>query len=328
MRMKNLVSVLFSSALALCTMFGSSCVFAAETVTYYYTNEQGTPIAATDASGNIVTSADHRPYGTQALGAPTQGPGFTGHVHDIDAGLLYMQARYYDPDVGRFLSVDPQVPRPGAINAYNRYSYANNNPVRFTDPSGMCGVSGDVSPEVQRMRDLSDKCAGTSSGSSLTRPSADSGSVTMQNTKDNNSHQDCGSSDSCMTGEAIATTLGKIILKKAIVDRYSPASLRPWFSVVGRALSAGNKAKAWGTIAADINDRTFTSAIEDIKFKQAIQLVGPTGRGYPASLINWGRVDWGPYDSPEMDLEPGKVFFNFATGVRVSGTETGNEGSQ
>ena len=46
--------------------------------------------------------------------------------------------RYYDPTIGRFLSVDPVTAYSNPIGAFNRYWYANNNPYRFTDPDGRC----------------------------------------------------------------------------------------------------------------------------------------------------------------------------------------------
>jgi RHS repeat-associated protein len=109
---------------------------AAETITYYYTSPQGTVLAKADASGNILSSADYRPYGTQALGTPEQGPGYTGHVNDVDSGLVYMQARYYDPSVGRFVNVDPVSGAAGNVTSQNRYAYALDNPVINVDPDG------------------------------------------------------------------------------------------------------------------------------------------------------------------------------------------------
>ena len=53
-------------------------VKATETVTYYYTNEQGTPLATTDGAGNVVSTVDYRPYGKQALGGAQQGPDLRG----------------------------------------------------------------------------------------------------------------------------------------------------------------------------------------------------------------------------------------------------------
>jgi RHS repeat-associated protein len=113
---------------------------AAETITYYYTSPQGTVLAKADASGNILSNTDYRPYGTQALGTPEQGLGYTGHVNDVDSGLVYMQARYYDPSVGRFLNVDPAVDKPGTLSEFNRFAYANDNPVSNADLDGRQSV--------------------------------------------------------------------------------------------------------------------------------------------------------------------------------------------
>ena len=55
-------------------------------------------------------------------------------------------ARFYDPVLGRFTSPDSIVPDPGRVIGYNRYTYVNNNPVRYTDPSGHrpeCGFAGE-----------------------------------------------------------------------------------------------------------------------------------------------------------------------------------------
>jgi len=105
-------------------------------VTYVYTAPQGTPLAEADASGNITATFDYAPYGSQALGTPPDGPGYTGHVNDPESGLVYMQARYYDPATGRFLSTDPVEHSAGALLGFNRYDYASNNPIANVDPNG------------------------------------------------------------------------------------------------------------------------------------------------------------------------------------------------
>jgi RHS repeat-associated protein len=111
-----------------------------KTVTYYYTDPQGTVLATADATGNVTSASDYRPYGTQALGTPEQGPSYTGHVNDTDSGLVYMQARYYDPSIGRFLSVDPKAPKSGDLTSVSRFAYANNSPIGNTDPDGRQSV--------------------------------------------------------------------------------------------------------------------------------------------------------------------------------------------
>jgi len=51
-------------------------------------------------------------------------------------GLIYMNARYYMPEIGRFISPDTIVPEPGNPQSFNRYAYALNNPIKYNDPSG------------------------------------------------------------------------------------------------------------------------------------------------------------------------------------------------
>jgi RHS repeat-associated protein len=116
--------------------------WAAEKVTYYYTNEQGTPLVTADEKGVVLTTVDYRPYGEQVLGASEQGPGYTGHVNDADTGLVYMQQRYYDPVVGRFLSADPIAPIAGQVMTFGRFTYGNNNPIRNIDPDGRQATMG------------------------------------------------------------------------------------------------------------------------------------------------------------------------------------------
>lgn len=122
-----------------CSLMLLSCLAAhAGTVTYIYTDPQGTPLAEANASGTITARFDYSPYGTSvaSMGAPANGPGYTGHVNDPETGLVYMQARYYDPVTAHFLSVDPKAPAPGNTFNFNRYNYANNNPVNNIDPTG------------------------------------------------------------------------------------------------------------------------------------------------------------------------------------------------
>ncbi|CAM5425368.1 RHS repeat-associated core domain-containing protein [Rhodanobacter lindaniclasticus] len=101
------------------------------------TDVQGTPVMKKDLQGHILARYDYRPYGAQQAAGVEAGPGYTGHVTIPQTGLVYMQQRYYDPAVGRFLSVDPVGPSPGNIFYLNRYGYVNSNPVNRVDPAGM-----------------------------------------------------------------------------------------------------------------------------------------------------------------------------------------------
>lgn len=113
----------------------------AQDIVYYHTDVLGTPVAMTNSSGNVIERREFEPYGRQLVpGTVADGPGFTGHVSDAATGFAYMQQRYYDPQLGRFLSVDPMTVYSNPAGAFNRYWYANNNPYRFTDPDGRCSV--------------------------------------------------------------------------------------------------------------------------------------------------------------------------------------------
>jgi RHS repeat-associated protein len=67
--------------------------------------------------------------------------GYTGHEHLDKFGLINMNGRIYDPQLGRFLSPDPFVTSPENPQNYNRYSYVLNNPLKYTDPSGYSKIT-------------------------------------------------------------------------------------------------------------------------------------------------------------------------------------------
>ena len=91
----------------------------------------------------------YKPFG-DSIETAVDAVGFTGHKFDKDLGLSYMQARYYDPVIGRFMSNDPIGFRD--IHSFNRYTYVNNNPYRYTDPDGREGADFRMS---QRVKELS-----------------------------------------------------------------------------------------------------------------------------------------------------------------------------
>ncbi|WP_342617559.1 FG-GAP-like repeat-containing protein [Rhodoferax sp. GW822-FHT02A01] len=63
--------------------------------------------------------------------------GYTEHEHFDEVGVVHMNGRVYDPLVGRFMSADPHVTYPYDLQSFNRYSYVLNNPLVFTDPTGL-----------------------------------------------------------------------------------------------------------------------------------------------------------------------------------------------
>lgn len=111
---------------------------AAETVTYYHNDALGSPVAATDEAGNLLWREAYKPYGERILKQDndTNDTWYTGKQEDKTTGLSYFGARWYDPVIGRFMSIDPVGFKEGNIHSFNRYAYANNNPYKFIDPDG------------------------------------------------------------------------------------------------------------------------------------------------------------------------------------------------
>src|SRR5690606_16281370 len=106
------------------------------TTKYHHVDALGSPVVITDQSRGGLERTDYEPYGKPSNRAWRDGPAYTGHVEDAATGLSYMQQRYYDPVVGRFLSVDPVTAYDQPILAFNPYAYAANNPYKFRDPDG------------------------------------------------------------------------------------------------------------------------------------------------------------------------------------------------
>mgnify|MGYP000671546275 CR=1 FL=1 len=94
-----------------------------------------------DAWGERRAAATHVTYragDTDAFrtGGNDYDRGYTGHEQLDDSGLIHMNGRLYDPELGRMLSPDPYVQIPEFSQNFNRYSYVLNNPLNLTDPSG------------------------------------------------------------------------------------------------------------------------------------------------------------------------------------------------
>ena len=119
-------------------MFASAAANAG-TVTYFHNDFAGSPVVATNANREVIWRESYRPYGerlTNAAAAKDNKVWFTSRRQDADTGLVHMGARYYDPVLGRYISMDPVGFAEGNLHSHNRYAYASNNPLRFLDPSG------------------------------------------------------------------------------------------------------------------------------------------------------------------------------------------------
>ena len=93
--------------------------------------------SVTTAGSVVEGSRAYYPYGAQrsAAGTLRTDRTFTGQKED-GTGLLYYNARYYDPALGTFISPDSMVPDAGMVVDYNRFLYARGNPLKYSDPTG------------------------------------------------------------------------------------------------------------------------------------------------------------------------------------------------
>jgi RHS repeat-associated protein len=108
---------------------------------FYYHGDHlnsATFLTKPDGSKKSGTTRFYTPFGETRLGGSNgiTDRGFTSHFHEDYIKLVYMQARWFDPAIGRFLSPDPIVPDPTNPQSLNRFSYVVNRPLVFWDPSG------------------------------------------------------------------------------------------------------------------------------------------------------------------------------------------------
>lgn len=133
----------FSKALLmLALLLCSASPASAYEVLYIHTDILGSPVAYTDAHGQVARRISYDPYGVASDERRRDCPGYTGHVSDGLTALTYAEQRYYDPVLGSFLSVDPVPAQFDASTVFHRYRYANSNPYKFVDPDGRLGCTG------------------------------------------------------------------------------------------------------------------------------------------------------------------------------------------
>jgi RHS repeat-associated protein len=121
------------------------------TTRYLIEDHEGSSTTITDSAGAVVVEESFDAFGVprdptnwsgaqsapdQALIAGITRHGYTGHTMLGISGLIHMNGRVMDASIGRFLSPDPYVTDPGNTQNFNRYSYVDNNPLSYTDPSG------------------------------------------------------------------------------------------------------------------------------------------------------------------------------------------------
>jgi RHS repeat-associated protein len=115
-------------------------------IDYYFDDRLETSRVVVSSSGTILDNSDFYPFGGERPVIPPSSGNtfkFTGKERDVESGLDFFGARYMSSRIGRFLSVDLGSPDLVNPQTLNRYTYAVNNPLFYTDPTGDQIMSGD-----------------------------------------------------------------------------------------------------------------------------------------------------------------------------------------
>jgi RHS repeat-associated protein len=126
----------------------------ATSLRYFITDHLGSIAVITDGGGAVLERLAYDAWGKRRNTNGTDDPagavtsattrGFTDHEHIASVGLVNMNGRVYDPELGRFLSADPIVPNRFNSQALNRFTYVDNRPLSLIDPTGYVGVAAEI----------------------------------------------------------------------------------------------------------------------------------------------------------------------------------------
>ena len=121
---------------------------------FFVKNLQGDITAIMSYTGTVVAKYTYDAWGkllsvrdgnNQAVTSPTHIANlnpfrYRGYIYDTETGLYYLNSRYYDAEVGRFISPDQCISTGQGVLSFNMYAYCGNNPVNMADPTGKIGI--------------------------------------------------------------------------------------------------------------------------------------------------------------------------------------------
>ena len=112
---------------------------------FYVTNLQGDVVMLLDASGNVVAEYSYNAWGEILSSAGTMADvnpiRYRGYYYDVETGLYYLQSRYYDPEIGRFINADAFASTGQGILGSNMFAYCGNEPVIRADLQGSISLN-------------------------------------------------------------------------------------------------------------------------------------------------------------------------------------------
>jgi RHS repeat-associated protein len=298
----------------------------------------------TDSTGASLVSESFTAFGNRReastwTGAPTSGElttmngvsrqGYTFQTVLGSMGLNHMNGRIEDSVTGRFLSPDPRTPNPYNTQSWNRYSYVNNNPLSFTDPTGFdgdgdapqacvnnCNTDELAAIEVTAQRIGDKPSVNTSAGNITSAPSGlgTSDSSSGRTTPAQSQSSQNQTSDPCPTCESVTVTAQRqtpdggaavsvlgpesLILLAPALEEITVVAARTAASAVGRALGpSGNifgRARLGGSSVFGINSNSV--------LRIGWGWVGSATDGTNVFRISGSFIDWLGVESGHIDL--------------------------
>lgn len=112
-------------------------------MSYLLSDHLGSTSLTVDSAGNVTSEMRYSPWGDTRFTSGTSPTNyrFTGQRQESSFGLYFYNARWYDSSLGRFAQADTIIP--GGVQGYDRYAAMNNNPIKYTDPTGHTAWQGD-----------------------------------------------------------------------------------------------------------------------------------------------------------------------------------------
>ncbi len=201
-------------------------------VLYYHTDHLGSAVRLTDSVGTPVQSIAYAPFGETVYYWGIKDPSyqFTGQELDAPSGLYYYGARYYCPEIGRFIQPDT------ILDGLNRYAYCWNNPMNYVDPTGMYTDYSHGAPvfyrEVQNTTDTSTTDTNHISDTTYAldaKKNSYMNTVSKSSSSSNNGPKQSDGSESAKPGTANSGTSGDVIsFKPDLTNPYGEDGKADW----------------------------------------------------------------------------------------------------
>ena len=262
---------------------------------YYIYNLQGDVVAIADSNGTICGSYEYNDWGkitsisnigsnTVATANPFR---YRGYYYDSETELYYLNSRYYNPEWGRFLNADGIIGANGDVISTNLFAYCSNNPINYSDPTGMCFWCGTPGIAGEKLREAAGCTEGKKTNTIQTNnKTTQSSKNTTKPGKENKSSFDAGvnittnDSSSTMGGfYAVADDLPYLENPETASDMYKfgLGSYRAGIGTIFHQWEYGGLGVDIMTANADFNAKNIGIGFNIMSIKGNIRIPLPSG---------------------------------------------------